>query len=117
MPKGSEERARSLEAATQRAGEVPLLVVERSLDVLELAVEVAEGGNVNASSDAGSAGALGRAALTAAAMNVRVNAKGLKDERIAASWAEALGRLEAKAAEAEARLERALEARLGPGRP
>jgi formiminotetrahydrofolate cyclodeaminase len=50
-------------------------------------------------------------------MNVRVNAKGLKDKRIAASWAEALGRLEAEAAEAEARLERALEAKLGATSP
>jgi glutamate formiminotransferase/formiminotetrahydrofolate cyclodeaminase len=92
---------------------VPLLVAERSLDVLELAGEAAESGNASASSDAGSAGALARAALTAAAMNVRVNAKGLKDRQIAAGWEEALARLEPKAAEAEARLKRALEARLG----
>jgi formiminotetrahydrofolate cyclodeaminase len=50
-------------------------------------------------------------------MNVRVNAKGLKDRQIAAGWKEALARLEPEAAEAEARLERALEAKLGATSP
>jgi glutamate formiminotransferase/formiminotetrahydrofolate cyclodeaminase len=116
LPKVSDEeraaRARALEAATQRAGETPLRAAERSTAALELAAEVAESGNPSAASDAGSAGALARAALAAAAMNVRVNAASLKDVAIVARWRDQLLELERRAAEAETRLQRALEARL-----
>jgi formiminotetrahydrofolate cyclodeaminase len=47
-------------------------------------------------------------------MNVKVNAEGLKDAEAAAAWRRALESLEAQAAEAETRLQRALDARLGP---
>jgi glutamate formiminotransferase/formiminotetrahydrofolate cyclodeaminase len=116
MPKASEAEKRSredaLEAAMQRAGEVPLGVASDSVAALELAAEVAEAGNPSAASDAGSAGALARAALTAAAMNVRVNAEGLKDKGTAAGWRAALEGLEARATDAEARVRRTLDARL-----
>jgi glutamate formiminotransferase/formiminotetrahydrofolate cyclodeaminase len=118
MPKGTEAEKRSreaaLEAAMRHAGEVPLGVARDAAAALGLAAEVAESGNPSAASDAGSAGALARAALTAATMNVRVNADGLKDEDAAAAWRTALESLEARAAEAEERLGRAFDARLGP---
>jgi len=117
MPKGSEAeaqaRAAALEAAMQRAGEVPLGVAQDAVSVLELAGEVAETGNPSAISDAGSAGALAQAALTAAAMNVRVNADGLKDQQRAGQWREAVVGLESRAAAAQARLGHALEHRFG----
>ena len=117
MPKGSEaeQRARgeALEAAMRRAGEVPLGVAQDSITALELAAEVAEAGNPSAASDAGSAGALAQAALTAAVMNVRVNASGLRDKGLAAGWREIVARLETRAAEAQKRLNSALDARLG----
>jgi glutamate formiminotransferase/formiminotetrahydrofolate cyclodeaminase len=118
MPKANEVEKRSreaaLEAAMRHAGEVPLGVARDAAAALGLAAEVAESGNPSAASDAGSAGALARAALTAATMNVRVNADGLKDEDAAAAWRTALESLEARAAEAEERLGRAFDARLGP---
>ena len=45
---------------------------------------VAEKGNSNAITDAGSAAALARAALTGAGMNVRINLTGLEDPDSAA---------------------------------
>jgi glutamate formiminotransferase/formiminotetrahydrofolate cyclodeaminase len=117
MPKTTEaeKRAReaALEAAMRHAGEVPLGVARDAAAALEMAAEVAETGNPSAASDAGSAGALARAALTAAAMNVRVNAEGLQDRGTATAWRGALEGLEARAVGAETRLRRALDGHLG----
>jgi glutamate formiminotransferase/formiminotetrahydrofolate cyclodeaminase len=117
MPKGSpaEQQARgaALEAATRRAGEVPLGVAQDAVAALELAAEVAEAGNPSAVSDAASAGALAQAALSAAALNVRVNVKSLKDQSTAAGWREALSSLDARAAAAQRKLQHALSERLG----
>ena len=74
------------EAATRRAAEVPLRVAIVPQRRLELAAEVAETGNVNAATDAGSAGAMAVAAFTAAAMNVRVNAASVLDPAAAEQW-------------------------------
>jgi glutamate formiminotransferase/formiminotetrahydrofolate cyclodeaminase len=116
MPKGSESekeaRAAALETATRRAGDVPLGVAREAATVLELAAEVAEKGNPSAASDAGSAGALAQAALTAAAMNVRANAKSLKDQATVTAWLRALSDLESRAAAAQTRLQAALRKRL-----
>ncbi len=119
MPKATETelaaRAQALEQATRRATEVPLAVAERACEVLELAAEVAETGNVNAASDAGSAGALARACLTAAGLNVQINAAGLVDRAMADAWMQVLEELERRAGEAEDRLRQALHDRAGLG--
>ncbi len=102
MPKDTEQqkaaRAEAIQAATQRAIDVPLAVVRACVDLLELTREVAAHGNANALSDAASAAHLARAAIEAAAMNVRINAAGLDDKTSARRQAEALKALRVRGA-------------------
>ena len=84
MPKSSDEekqaRKEHIQAATLNAALVPLSVVSKSLEVLRLAVQVAEGGNSNAITDSGTAFVNALSSITGAAMNVRINLGSLKDE-------------------------------------
>jgi glutamate formiminotransferase/formiminotetrahydrofolate cyclodeaminase len=114
-PDQAAARARAVEAATVEAGRVPLRVGRLSADVLEWAAEAAAHGNVNAMSDAASAAALARAALTAAAWNVRVNSKGLGDRSVAEEWSTELRAFEARAAQAEASVRASMGERAGLG--
>ena len=107
------ERALSIEQATIKAAEVPLQVCRDAVATLGLAMEAARSGNVNAVSDAASAGAMARASLSAAAMNVRINAAGLDDRDLVSVWLEELQRLEARALELEVGLLAAIKERAG----
>ena len=87
LPKQTESdasaQAAAMELAGQHATRVPLEVLERSVEALELALAVARDGNPNAVTDAGVAGACALAAAEGAALNVRINLVSLTDE----SWA------------------------------
>jgi formiminotetrahydrofolate cyclodeaminase len=74
-------------------------VAKKSVELLELAQNVVQHGNLNAISDAGSAAALAGAALTGAALNVRINAPGLKDRPTASELIEEIGKLESQGAD------------------
>src|SRR5262249_1579194 len=82
LPKETPEQegagAEAVELAYIHAAEVPLRVARDAVATLGLAAVVAERGNVNAYSDAGSAAYLARAALSGAALNVRANANAVK---------------------------------------
>ena len=86
LPKTTDEevaaRDQALESANQEATRVPLEVLERSVEALELAVAVARDGNPSAVTDAGVAGACALAAGEGAALNVRINLGSLTD----AAW-------------------------------
>jgi glutamate formiminotransferase/formiminotetrahydrofolate cyclodeaminase len=74
------ERIKAIQAASIDAARVPLEVARQSLQIMQLAVKAAELGNVNAISDAGTAAALAKAAITGAGLNVRINLLGLEKE-------------------------------------
>ena len=97
LPADSDEpvqvRRAALEKATLRAGEVPLGVARDCVSVLDLALEIASVGNLNAISDAGVAGDLALAGLSGAALNVRVNAAGLQDPQPGKRWLDELAAL------------------------
>ncbi len=78
------ERERAIEEATKGAASVPLEVLETAVSVLELTRSVAELGNANAVSDAGTAAAVALAAAKGAYLNVLVNTRELEDRE----WAE-----------------------------
>jgi glutamate formiminotransferase/formiminotetrahydrofolate cyclodeaminase len=84
-PKETDEeqlsRAAAIEQATQYAAEIPLAVASRSLEVLRLALELAEVGNKNAISDAAAAGYLAIASIQTAEKNVRINIQSLKAKK------------------------------------
>ncbi len=117
LPKETDEqqaaRAAAIESATKHAAEVPLDAARMSTRVIELAAEVAELGNSNAVSDAGSAGALAGAALHAAGLNVKINATGIQDQAAAQGWQQALDEFAARAQQATARLHQAIATRGG----
>ncbi|MCJ7680574.1 MAG: cyclodeaminase/cyclohydrolase family protein, partial [Candidatus Aminicenantes bacterium] len=68
------------EKATKEATIVPLSVLERCLDAVLLAREIARIGNKNSISDAGVAGLMARAAALGAYYNVLINLPGIRDE-------------------------------------
>ncbi|RME27632.1 MAG: glutamate formimidoyltransferase [Deltaproteobacteria bacterium] len=87
LPKGTpeEKRARraAIQAATREAIEVPLRVLERTVQALPL-IEVALQGNDNARSDAAVAALTARACAEGAFYNVRINLGSFRDEAFAA---------------------------------
>ena len=83
MPKKTDEqkkeRAKAIEEASQEATLVPLGVLEKSIEALKLAKEVALKGNKNSLSDAGVAGLTAQAAAEGAYYNVKINLPSLED--------------------------------------
>lgn len=117
LPKSTADEASTrdaaVEAATQGAAAVPLQVAAWCVEVLELAAEAAEAGNLNAASDAGAAAALGLAALQAASLNVRINAQSAKDQAAVRAWMNELDRLDRQALAFDQRVKQALKERAG----
>ena len=84
MPKNSEgekaARAEAIQSAYKLAASVPMETAGKCMEVLERAVVVAQLGNKNSITDAGSSALLAHASLNAALLNVRINLSGIKDE-------------------------------------
>ncbi len=78
-PAEVEARDKAMAAADLEAMRVPLETAQACLEVLELAVETARRGNVNAASDSGVAGLLAHAAAEGALLNVEINLKSAAD--------------------------------------
>ena len=101
LPKETEEeqksRAAAIYIATINAAHVPLHTVKNSVKVMELAARCAKDGNLNAISDAMSGAAMGRAALTAAGYNVRINLNSLEDKSAGEKMLKELVELEKQA--------------------
>jgi methenyltetrahydrofolate cyclohydrolase len=83
LPKGTDEekaaRGRAIQQALHGAADVPLRTAAAAAEVVGLCRRILPGGNVNVMSDVGVAAASARAALTAAAINVRVNLAAMTD--------------------------------------
>ena len=86
MPKETEDekkvRAEKIQESLIEAAKVPLKVAYKCLNILSLSEEVAEKGNINVVSDAGVAVLMAEAALESAILNVKINLKMIKDEKI-----------------------------------
>jgi len=86
MPKETEDekrvKAEKIQEALVEAAKVPLKVAYKCLDILSLSKEVAEKGNINVVSDAGVAVLMAEAALESAILNVKINLKMIKDEKV-----------------------------------
>ncbi|MBX3010719.1 MAG: cyclodeaminase/cyclohydrolase family protein [Caldilineaceae bacterium] len=106
MPKATEAekaaRTTALQSALKAAAEVPFVVAEKCLTVLQLAAPVGEKGNANVVSDAGVAMYLAHAALHSALINVNINLKFIKDDDYVATYAAKRDALLAAAATAYA---------------
>ena len=114
LPEG-EERDETLEAAMQHAAEVPLRVARDAVAIMSLAAAVAQKGNVNAISDAGSAMHLGYSSMNAAALTVRINAEAATDREAAQAWQQEIHGLETRAADIVRQVRHTLKSRSGIG--
>jgi formiminotetrahydrofolate cyclodeaminase len=111
LPKGEtdEEKAAriaKIQAALKEATDVPLECARLCAEVVKLSAVTADKGNVNVVSDAGVAVQSAYAGLMSAALNVRVNAKSIKDRDFADGR---LQELETLLADAGAETERTYE--------
>ena len=86
MPKETEDekkmRTEKIQEALIEAAKVPLKTAYKCLDIMILSQEVAEKGNVNVISDAGVAVLMAEAALKSAILNVKINLRMIKDEKV-----------------------------------
>ncbi|MCC7018204.1 MAG: glutamate formimidoyltransferase [Ardenticatenales bacterium] len=103
-------RAAAIEAATQRAIDVPLSVIRTALGSMDLMLEMAAIGLPSSISDAGVGALCARTAVRAAALNVRINVPGLTDAAFAAAALAEAAAAEAAAAEREIETLRRVEA-------
>jgi len=105
LPKGTESekiaRKEAIEAASKYAMEIPLRVMKKSLQSMEIMKAMAEGGNPNSVSDAGVGALCARTAARGAYMNVRINASGVEDKAFVAQLIEEGRKLEIEAEETE----------------
>ena len=87
MPKSNEKevaaRKKAIEDATKYATEIPLRVMQTAYESMEVMQEMAERGLQNSLSDAGVGALCARTAVIGAYLNVRINAKDIKDRSYA----------------------------------
>lgn len=112
-PAEADLRAQAIQAATLAAAQVPLEVAGACVDVLDLAAQVVEHGNLNAISDGASAAALAQAGLTCAGYNVRTNLINFEDRDTAASFQAALAQHESRAAAVQEKIQSLIATRGG----
>jgi formiminotetrahydrofolate cyclodeaminase len=83
MPKETDAekavRSKAIQAGYESAARVPLEIAKRAAELMELARETTEIGNVQAASDGACAGQALASAVWCATYNVEINAAGLKD--------------------------------------
>ncbi len=89
LPKSTDEEKKAREAAVQAATKeatlVPFFVLEKTLEVVRLALAVAQKGNQNSLSDSGVAGLTAAAAAEGALYNVMINLQGIDDQEFKAN--------------------------------
>ena len=117
LPKDSAEekaaRSAAIKTANKYAAEIPLRVMETAAKAYPLLAEMAEKGNPASVSDVGVGSLAVRACIAGAAMNVRINLSGLKDEALSFSLREKVQSIMA-ASEAEfGRVNAVVESKLG----
>ena len=116
LPKDSAEekaaRTRDIQLANQYAAEIPLKVMETAIRSYDLLAVMAEKGNPASISDVGVGLLATRACVEGAAMNVRINLSGLKDEKLRAKLGEKVTALLTDSEERYKAARRAVESKL-----
>lgn len=92
LPAGTEEerayKDQVMEENLKKASQVPLELMEKTMEILEILEELGEKGSVMAVSDVGAGLQMARAALTGALMNVLINTRGMKCRETAEAYKE-----------------------------
>jgi len=99
LPKESSEekaaRSAAIEQATKYAAEIPFKAMETAFRSYQLLSEMADKGNPASISDVGVGALATRACIEGAAMNVRINLAGLKDEKFKSAFVEKVRKISA----------------------
>ena len=85
IPKDDPGREEVMANVLKAAAEVPLAIMKKCCEALDLITVYADKGSVLAVSDAGCAASLCRAAMESAALNVYINTKSMADRSLADS--------------------------------
>ncbi len=117
LPKDSAEekaaRSSAIQSANKYAAEIPLRVMETSFKAYPLLGEMAEKGNPASISDVGVGTLALHACIEGAAMNVRINLAGLKDEALKSSLREKMQRVVTESEAEFKRVHALVESKLG----
>jgi len=100
LPKDSTEekaaRSAAIQLASKYATEIPLRVMETAFKSYQILAEMAAKGNPASISDVGVGLLALRAGINGAAMNVKINLAGLKDEKLKSALSEKLRKISAE---------------------
>jgi formiminotetrahydrofolate cyclodeaminase len=107
-----DERDEAVEKANKHAAEVPLTVMKKALEAMEMTLVVAARGNENSISDAGVAGLMGHAAIEGAGYNVRINLGGINDQEFVARLSDEVAEIRKKGELLAADIKKSVEAKL-----
>lgn len=117
LPKESAEekaaRSSAIQLANKYAAEIPLRVMETAAKAYQLLAEMAEKGNPASISDVGVGLLALRACIDGAAMNVRINLAGLKDETLKSSLQEKVRRISAESESDFRKTSQIVESKIG----
>jgi glutamate formiminotransferase/formiminotetrahydrofolate cyclodeaminase len=117
LPKDSAEektaRSAAIQTANKYAAEIPLRVMETALKSYSILAEMAEKGNPASISDVGVGLLALRACIEGAAMNVRINLAGLKDEELSSALRKRTGEITADSASRFKSIHQVVESKLG----
>jgi glutamate formiminotransferase/formiminotetrahydrofolate cyclodeaminase len=117
LPKESAEektgRSAAIQLANKYAAEIPLRVMETAFKSYQLLAEMADKGNPASISDVGVGLLALRACIEGAAMNVRINLAGLKDEKVKAGLREKLQKITAESQSEFEKTSQIVESKLG----
>src|SRR6266852_1101668 len=115
LPKQSAEekasRGAAIESTTKHAAEIPLKVMETASRSYELLSQMAEKGNPASISDVGVGALATRACIGGAAMNVRINLAGLKDEKFKSALQEKVRKVTAESEFEFKKIDQAVESK------
>jgi glutamate formiminotransferase/formiminotetrahydrofolate cyclodeaminase len=117
LPKDSAEekaaRTAAIQLANKYAAEIPLRVMETASKSYQLLAEMAEKGNPASISDVGVGLLALRACIDGAALNVRINLAGLKDENLKTSLQEKVRTITAESESEFKKISQIVESKMG----
>lgn len=116
LPKTTDEelaaRKEAIELANKEAASVPLTVMKKSLEVLKLALVVAQKGNENSITDSGVAGLMSMAAIEGAGYNVRINLTSINDSNFVSSIKQEAAKIVSEGEKLSATIRQRVESKL-----
>jgi glutamate formiminotransferase/formiminotetrahydrofolate cyclodeaminase len=105
-------RSAAIQSANKYAAEIPLRVMETAFKAYQLFGEMAENGNPASISDVGVGALAVRACIEGAAMNVRINLAGLKDEKLKSALREKVRKITAESESQFRRVDQIVQSKL-----